>query len=127
MIERLKRILEREKIKHPGKGSISLLKGRVSEIMKGKFDALKMSLKKDSTFTSEDSLFMCSLFPRKVLDLVIHELHARSVLDVGCGIGNSLQYFLKNGIDAWGVENSKVAILHSPVRERIIKHNLKKN
>jgi len=28
----------------------------------------------------------------------------RSILDVGCGWGRHLQYFLRWGLDAWGVE-----------------------
>ena len=85
-----------------------------------------MLIKKDSTFKSEKELFMCSLYPKKILDIIKDEIQPYSVLDVGCGIGKSLKYFLDNEIDAWGVENSLIAISHSLVKDRIIKYNLKK-
>ena len=69
---------------------------------------------------------MCSLLPIKILDQVIKEFHPLSILDVGCGTGVSLEYFLQHNIDATGVENSKLAIKKSNVSEKIIRHNLKK-
>ena len=69
---------------------------------------------------------MCSLFPQKVLDIIINELHPKSALDVGCGCGISLDYFIKNKIDAVGLENSSKAIEKAFNKEKIIKHNLNK-
>ena len=126
MIKRLKKVLKREKLKYPYKSSVIILIDRLIQIISKRSENLIISIKKDSTFKSMDDLFMCSLFPKKVLDIVIKELKPKSVLDVGCGIGNSLQYYLSNDIDAWGVENSRIAISESPVKERIIKYNLKK-
>lgn len=126
MVKKIKRVIERERIKHPGKPGISLLVNRLVQKTNIKLDQLVMSFKKDSTFRAPDDLFMCSLFPQGVLELVIDELNPKSVLDVGCGVGNSLKYYLANNIDAWGVENSSLAISRSSVKERIIRHNLKR-
>ena len=126
MVSRIKKIIARGKIKNPNKPGIILLKNRFVEIAVEKYHSLLMSVKKDSTFTDVDTLFMCSLFPQRVLDLVIKELRPKSVLDVGCGVGNSLKYYLDSNIDALGIENSSIAISRSPVKEKIIKHNLKK-
>jgi SAM-dependent methyltransferase len=126
LVKRIQQVIEREKLKHPGKSVINLLKGRLLEIIRNNFDQLIMYLKKDSTFKSADELFMCSLYPKKVLEIVIDEIQPKSVLDVGCGIGNSLRHYLSNNIDAWGIENSSIAISNSLVKERIIKHNLKR-
>jgi len=124
--KRIQQIIEREKLKHPDKSGFNLLKGRLLEIIRNKLNQLEMSIKKDSTFKSADELFMCSLYPKKVLEIVINEIHPKSVLDVGCGIGNSLKHYLNNNIDSWGIENSSTAISNSLVKERIIKHNLKR-
>jgi SAM-dependent methyltransferase len=126
MVKRIIRVIKRERVKYPGKGILSLLVKRFLEICSEKSKNWMMSLKKDSTFKSVDALWMCSLFPKNVLDIVIADLHPKSVLDVGCGVGKSLEYFFIHHIDAWGNENSAVAIQNSPVKERIIKHNLKK-
>ncbi|MEO6681923.1 MAG: class I SAM-dependent methyltransferase [Ginsengibacter sp.] len=83
-----------------------------------------MSLKKDSTFSSNVNLKICSLLPLNVLKIVSSEINPRSVLDVGCGTGASLNFFLENGVDAKGLENSDYAIENSPVKAHIYKHNL---
>jgi len=92
---------------------------------KSKYDSLRCLLLKDSTFMESEDLYMCSLLPIKIIDQVIKEFHPRSILDVGCGTGVSLEYFLKHNIDAIGVENSRLAIKKSNVSDKIIRHNLK--
>jgi 2-polyprenyl-3-methyl-5-hydroxy-6-metoxy-1,4-benzoquinol methylase len=124
--KRIKNVIEREKLKYPGKPGFIVLRNRLGEIILTKLDRLIISLKKDSTFKSHKELFMCSLYPEKVLNIVISELKPKSVLDVGCGVGYSLNYYLSKMIDGWGVENSTMAISNSVVKERIIKYNLKK-
>ena len=69
---------------------------------------------------------MCSLSPTALVDLIIEKFQPKTVLDVGCGTGVSLQYFLAQGMEAVGLENSKLAIARSPVSKEIIRHNLKK-
>jgi|SRR6185437_14380191 len=93
---------------------------------KSKFDSLRSLILKDSTFLEPEDLYMCSLLPIKILDHVTKEFHPKSILDVGCGTGVSLEYFLQHNIDATGVENSRLAIKKSDVSEKIIRHNLKK-
>lgn len=84
MFKRLKKIVAREKLKHPDKAILYLLTNRFSQIQLQKYKNLKMRFIKDSTFTSDSEILMCSLFPKNVLNIVIEELTPSSVLDVGC-------------------------------------------
>jgi len=126
MIKRLRTFVAREQLKDPNKSGIQLVVNRLIEILNVNISTKLMHLKKDSTFTSPEHMFMCSLFPQKMLDLIIRDLQPKSVLDVGCGTAVSLRYFIHNRVDAWGVENSTLAIKQSGVKEKIIRHNLNK-
>jgi 2-polyprenyl-3-methyl-5-hydroxy-6-metoxy-1,4-benzoquinol methylase len=124
MMKRMQSIIERERRNHPDTNDAILWFGVAVNKVKFELEKLRMRLKKDSTFNTEDVLFMCSLFPKKILDQVIAEIQPKSVLDVGSGTGVSLAYLIENGMKATGVENSDIAIEKSPVKEHIIKHNL---
>ncbi len=126
MLERVKRIIAREKINHPSRPAIILLIQRLIALIDIKKEQIIINYRKDGTFSSQKDLFMCSLFPKKVLDIIILELKPSSILDIGCGTGVSLMYYLNNNIDALGVENSAIAIAQSPAKEKILKHNLNK-
>ena len=65
---------------------------------------------KNSIFFEESELHMCSLFPEKTLATTLEMFNPRSVLDLGCGTGRSLDYFVENGIDVRGIEGSAMAI-----------------
>ncbi|HEV7330127.1 MAG TPA: methyltransferase domain-containing protein [Flavisolibacter sp.] len=91
-----------------------------------KYHAIRIIVSKDSTFLDPDKMYMCSLFPVHIIDRVIQEFDPQSVLDVGCGTGISLEYFLQKNIDGVGIENSKLAISRSSVKDKIIRHNLNK-
>lgn len=92
--------------------------------------AIKILYKKRNNsgiFDLADDMEGCSLLPARTLDLVLQLFQPRSVLDVGCGTGQSLGYYLRYGIDAWGVEGSKAALFHSKYRSRIIRHDLRES
>ena len=110
----------------PDKSYIQILIKKINWKIRSKYDAFRSILLKDSTFVEAEDLYMCSLFPVKVIDEILHEFCPESILDVGCGTGVSLQYFLQKKIYAIGVENSRLAIRKSAVCEKIIRHNLKK-
>jgi cyclopropane fatty-acyl-phospholipid synthase-like methyltransferase len=55
---------------------------------------------------------------------VISALKPSTVLDLGCGTGQSLDYFLSKGVDVFGVEGSKLAISRALHPERITPYNL---
>ena len=124
MIKRIINIIKRGKIKKPNRHAMLLLFEGLCKGLKKKVNDKLMILKKDSTFSIDEDLYMCSLFPEKVLELVCRELKPSSVLDVGCGTGLSLNFFLEKGIAATGLENSNKAINISSVKIHIIKHNL---
>lgn len=110
----------------PKKSYFEILLEKATHKVRSKYDALQSILLKDSTFVLEEDLYMCSLYPVKIIDEVIKMFKPETILDVGCGTGVSLQYFLQKGVDATGVENSKLAIKQSAVSNKIIRHNLKK-
>jgi 2-polyprenyl-3-methyl-5-hydroxy-6-metoxy-1,4-benzoquinol methylase len=126
MIKRIQAILQRERQKEPDTSAVSLLFKRVLHVMKHRVNGYYTRLSKDSTFNSEEEMFMCSLFPEKVLSIVLDHFRPSSVLDVGCGTGRSLEYFLEQKINAIGIENSATAISLSPVKNHILKYNLNK-
>lgn len=68
---------------------------------------------RSSIFYFESEMDMCSLFPKGLLDQTIEIFSPRSVLDLGCGTGRSLEYFHDRGIEVFGVEGSELAISKS--------------
>src|SRR5690242_4000162 len=77
---------------------------RVPSMAARKAFADPRALTQDGVFCRREEMPMCSLFPKEMLDWVLNAFRPASVLDLGCGIGRSLDYFLGNGIDALGVE-----------------------
>lgn len=125
MLPRIKRIIAREQLKFPEKQGMVLLFGRIGHVLKARLTEKLMAVRKDSTFLSSEDIAMCSLLPKKVLDLIITELRPTTVLDIGCGTGAALEYFAQCAIESVGIENSKVAILKSKVSSSIVRFNLK--
>jgi SAM-dependent methyltransferase len=69
---------------------------------------------------------MCSLKPTAILSYALERFQPHSILDVGCGTGGSLSVFVERGLDAFGVEGSRLAISKSPHRSKIRQHDLEK-
>jgi SAM-dependent methyltransferase len=60
-------------------------------------------------------------------DKLIEMIKPKSVLDVGCGAGYSLKYFIKEkGLIGVGIEGYEDAIKRSPISTNIIKHDYTK-
>lgn len=59
----------------------------------------------------------------QVWDKLIEKYNVKSVLDVGCGPGYSLLYFLQKNIVGMGIEGYLPAIEASPVKNNIIIHD----
>ena len=78
----------------------------------------------NSIFIREEEMSMCSIFPKEILDLTIELYHPRSVLDVGCGTGISLDYFKSKGISVLGLEGSALAISKARNAALITQHDL---
>jgi|GEM_PF-1003440 len=66
-------------------------------------------IEKSSIFEREDELPMCSLFPKEELELTIELFQPKTLLDVGCGTGMSMDYFRKHGVNVFGIEGSQLA------------------
>jgi 2-polyprenyl-3-methyl-5-hydroxy-6-metoxy-1,4-benzoquinol methylase len=125
VIERFQSFVEREKLNNPGNSPIiAMVFQNIRKKVIIRYRNYLVTLRKDSTFINEEDMFMCALFPKKVLDLIVEINSPTSVLDVGCGQGLSLKYFLSCGIDALGIENSQMAIEYSGISDKIIKSNL---
>jgi SAM-dependent methyltransferase len=88
--------------------------------------ALYRRFSKSGIFISEDEMPMCSLFPERMLSKVVARFNPKSVLDVGCGTGETLEFFLSKGIDAVGIEGSAIARAKSLRPDRIIPCDLRK-
>ena len=126
MVNKLSYIIEKGKLKNPDTPQLVLLFEGLYNGIGRKMNALLMRIKKDSTFSSNVNLKICSLLPLNVLTIINSEIKPKSVLDVGCGTGASLNFFLEKGIAGRGLENSDHAIKNSPVKDHIYKHNLNK-
>lgn len=86
--------------------------------------SLPREITDNSIFIREDEMSMCSIFPKEILDLTIELFHPRSVLDVGCGTGISLDYFRARGISVCGLEGSALAISKARNAPLIQQHDL---
>ena len=71
--------------------------------------ALHRRASKNSIFSDEQELEMCSLDHSRKLETTLAFVTPKTVLDLGCGTGKSLDWFLAHGVDAWGVEGSVLA------------------
>ena len=81
---------------------------------------------KTSIFFQKSELEKNSLFPIEKLKKTVVLFQPKSVLDLGCGTGKSLDYFKLGGIEVIGVDGSKLAIRHALHPELIIRHDLNK-
>lgn len=50
----------------------------------------------------------------------------QTLLDIGCGEGHAVKWFLDNGVDAYGVDGSELALSGSPVKDRMVVHDFTK-
>jgi SAM-dependent methyltransferase len=92
-----------------------------------KLDSVHMKITKNSIFKWKKELSMCSLLPNKMMDEMLKIYKPKSILDIGCGTGKAIGYFLKKGVPTVvGVEGSQMAIDHSDHSKLIKKHNLNK-
>jgi len=98
----------------------------VATLSRSRLRAAFRRLFRSGVFYREEELYMCSLLPQTLLDVVLAELKPRSLLDVGCGIGRTLVYLTERGVDALGVEASKLAIARSPMADRIVRADLRR-
>lgn len=57
-------------------------------------------------------------------DWLISEFKLKNVLDVGCGISDSMKYFAEQGLKVWGVEGSKKVMEHSRMPDKVSIHDL---
>lgn len=83
-------------------------------------------LTRASIFFDESEMGLCSLLAEKMLTLTVETFDPQSVLDVGCGTGRALDWFLERGVDAIGIEGSKLAKKKAKHPERIHTHDLNK-
>jgi 2-polyprenyl-3-methyl-5-hydroxy-6-metoxy-1,4-benzoquinol methylase len=87
---------------------------------------LQMTVLRDSTFHSQSDLPGCSLQPTVLIDNLVEAIGPQTALDVGCGTGKALDYFLTKGVDCFGVEGSTMAVRHAVHPQRITVWNLNK-
>lgn len=81
-------------------------------------------VRKDGVFHREQELYMCTLDAHKTLEKTTELFAPRTVLDLGCGTGRSLAFFIERGVDAVGVEGSSLAMSRALHPDRIVQWNL---
>jgi SAM-dependent methyltransferase len=59
-------------------------------------------------------------------DKLIEMTNAKSVVDVGCGLGYSLQYFADKGLSVIGIDGLEDVLRHSPIHDKIVIHDYTK-
>ncbi len=80
-----------------------------------------------TVFLAEDEVTnAASLLPETLLQNICLEFQPGSVLDVGCGAGRSLDWFLERGLDARGLEGSRLAISKARNPDKIMRWNLER-
>ncbi len=57
---------------------------------------------------------------------LIDTFKPKNLIDIGCGEGHAIKWFVDNGVDAVGIEGSAKALENSPVKDRIILHDYTK-
>jgi SAM-dependent methyltransferase len=84
-----------------------------------------MQFQKSSIISSEDDLFTASSLPNKLIDKALETFQPQSILDLGCGTGQAVSYFLSQGItDIIGIEGSTIAIAKSKVFTYLMQFDL---
>lgn len=89
-------------------------------------DEAMRRVRKDGVFNSERELYMASLEPRPLWEVLLARFAPRSLLDVGCGVGRTIDYFVDRGVEAFGIEASALAISHARHPERIDRQDLRR-
>jgi SAM-dependent methyltransferase len=54
---------------------------------------------------------------------LIDTFQPKNLIDIGCGEGHAIKWFMDNGVDAIGIEGSYKALEHSPVKDKIMIHD----
>ena len=57
---------------------------------------------------------------------LIKEFKPSNMIDIGCGEGHAIKWFVDNGVDWIGIEGSTKALENSPVKDRITIHDYTK-
>ena len=57
---------------------------------------------------------------------LIENFKPRNLIDIGCGEGHAIKWFVDNGVDAIGIEGSTKALENSSVKDRIVIHDYTK-
>lgn len=78
----------------------------------------------DSIFFNDEALWMCGFSHKKKVSNVLQEFAPQNILDIGCGLGNTVKEFRSRGIEAFGLEGSELAIRRSEVADFIQQANL---
>ena len=85
---------------------------------------IKLHITHDSIFFDDEALWMCGFSHKKKVSNVLQEFAPKNILDIGCGLGNTVKEFRSRGIEASGLEGSELAIRRSEVADFIQQANL---
>lgn len=88
--------------------------------------ALYRRFSRSGILFSRDDLGMSSLNPILKVEKIVQLVRPQSVLDVGCGTGQTVMQLHQLGIDVLGIEASRLAVRRCPRRDLILRHDLRK-
>lgn len=98
----------------------------LATLSKSRFKGAIRRLRRSGIFFEASELWMCSLAPTSLLEILISELGPRTVLDVGCGTGQSLSFLAGRGVEVLGIEGSALAIQHGTIPSRMLRVDLRR-
>ena len=88
--------------------------------------ALYRRLSRSGILASSDDVGMSSLNPILKVGKIVQLAGPQSVLDVGCGTGQTVMQLQQLGIEVLGIEASRPAIERCPRQDLILRHDLRK-
>jgi 2-polyprenyl-3-methyl-5-hydroxy-6-metoxy-1,4-benzoquinol methylase len=88
--------------------------------------AIYRRFSRSGIFVTRDELGMCSLHPVQQVNTIVAVVKPKSVLDVGCGTGQTTGYLADRGLEVLGLEASRVAIRHGTRPDLVRFHDLRR-
>lgn len=95
--------------------------------LKGKYNRFVMQVNESSIIGDTNDVFTASNLPSELIDKAIEIFNPTSVLDLGCGTGQAVSYFIEKGVPTvLGVEGSAVVIAQAKCSKFITQFDLNK-
>lgn len=95
--------------------------------LKGRYNRFVMQVSESSIIGDTNDVFTASNLPSGLIDKALQIFNPTSVLDLGCGTGQAVSYFMEKGVPiVLGVEGSAVVIAQAKSSNCITQFDLNK-